>query len=294
MLKGKYGYIDYIKMVGTPSATVTPEPVYNITINADKTSVEKGGTVKLTAKVTVDGAEVTDLSATGLYVYWSHNAESGKQDAEYSDSTSSLTMDVTLPSEGEYYFTAKLQDSAWTTVKEAYITLTGTAVTSGGESNDKVSDDNGNNNAGSNDNSGNNGDENNNNSNTDNGNDNSNDNTTNQTTTETEVVKNVELVNADFTSALDGTWTGEVTGGWGEGNAMDVVSYSEDSYLKLPSYVAKSSGSNYSWGYIDSISMSTTIKYTGDTPNAIVYAVIMMAGVAVVGYTISKKRKVEF
>ncbi|MCD8385018.1 MAG: glycosyl hydrolase 53 family protein, partial [Clostridiales bacterium] len=114
------------------------DPVYAVTASADATEVTAGDTVSLSATVTVDGAEVADLEAQGLYLWWytdiwdvGHTA--GNSDAVYSsydnNSGYSLSADVTLPSEGTYYIAAKLQDSDYADLTEAvYITITVSAA----------------------------------------------------------------------------------------------------------------------------------------------------------------------
>ncbi len=321
-----------------------PAPVYEFSIAADKTEVAPGETVKLTATVKKDGVEVTDLESAGLHIWWSHDWSNGEQDAVYDSANSrNLTCDVKVTSEGEYYFSAKLQDASWTDIDQKYITLKGKAtdVTETTDTNDGD--------AGI------------------------------EEQTEGEQGTNIELVNADFSTSPTGTWTGEVTSGWIEGNSMDVVSYSTDAWLELPSYVgttglkfsmnhsetmtvlqwlesvpagtytitapvmgentdiylvlgdqeikatslsgynnwskakatftitedmtdvkvgfklvAKSSGSNYSWGWIDSISLVKGVPATGDTTNVMGFVALMVTGAALVFYTSVKRRKVNF
>lgn len=88
-----------------------------VTADSDVTQVEAGSTVKLTAKVTLDGNEIKDLKSAGLYLWWYADKwldghSDGKTDITQSDSTGlTLTQNVTLNEVGSYYIVAKLQDS---------------------------------------------------------------------------------------------------------------------------------------------------------------------------------------
>lgn len=106
---------------------------YQVTISANtEETLHVGDTASLTAKVTLDGKEITDLAGAGLHLWWwtdtwAEGHAAGLTDAEYSNndgnSGSSFTTDVTLPSEGTYYIAAELQDSSNTRLGIAYIPL---------------------------------------------------------------------------------------------------------------------------------------------------------------------------
>ncbi len=107
----------------TVSGSSSTEEGYSVAVSADATEVEPGGTVSLTATVKLDGEEITDLKAAGLYLWWwtdTWNYSDGNSDATYSNyddnSGYSLMADVTLPTEGTYYIVAELQDSSYTDV----------------------------------------------------------------------------------------------------------------------------------------------------------------------------------
>lgn len=105
---------------------VKADTVYDMTVTAESFSGNVGDTITLTADVTDNGTEVTDLNASGLAVYWwcTNNENNG---VSYDSSSSRLTNDVTINATGEYYFTVKLQETTgWTTIKEVYVTVTGT------------------------------------------------------------------------------------------------------------------------------------------------------------------------
>lgn len=105
--------------------------VYNVEITADNTSVKAGETVSLTAKVTKNGEEITDLEAAGLYLWWWtdtwNDHTDGNSDAIYSNydanSGYSLTADVTLKSVGNYYIVAELQDADSASLAKNFVTL---------------------------------------------------------------------------------------------------------------------------------------------------------------------------
>ncbi|MCD8382035.1 MAG: hypothetical protein LUC30_03835, partial [Clostridiales bacterium] len=113
----------------TEDAADDSSPVYALTASADVTEATAGDTVSLSATVTVDGTEVTDLEDQGLYLWWWtdtwNDHTDGNGDAIYSNydnnSGRSLTADVTLPSEGTYYIVAELQDSGYADVADTVV-----------------------------------------------------------------------------------------------------------------------------------------------------------------------------
>ena len=52
-------------------------------------------------------------------------------------------------------------------------------------------------------------------------------------------------------------------------------------------------GSADGWGFVDNIKMQGGVPTTGDTTNAYAYVILMMAGLAIVGYSV-KRNKVQF
>lgn len=351
---GGWGYLDSINLTSSDVTVLTTDPVaapvYTVEATVDKTSIEQNGTVKLTAVVKKDGVVVSqdqlddeDIQLWWWADKWKDGHTDGLVDAKFTNydenSGYSLTAEATLPSVGTYYIMAELRETAPSdTESGAWVAETNVKIvttSSGGSSNpDDGLDD-----------------------------------------TETEdTAVNIELVNADFTSPLDGTWTGAVNGEWGNGNSMDVVAYSSDAWLELPSYVgttglkfsmnhgetmtisqwvaslpagtytitapvmgentdvylvlgdqeikatslsgyndwskakatftisedmtdvkvgfklvATSSGSDYSWGWIDSISLVKGVPATGDNNMTWLYVMILMAGVAVTCVGMKKK-----
>lgn len=350
--------IEYAIVTSTEPAAQTPNPDdYTFTITPDKESVVEGGTIKLTATVTKDGQPVTDLEANGLHVWWSHNWDSGNQDADYDSTNSrSLTCDVKLNSVGEYYFIVKLEHQdgdVWTQIGETqYLTLTATEKNTTTEPKDEEDSK----------------DE-------------------EEPKDEEDVVINVELKNTGFESALEDIWYGSaVDGTWEDatqyekidytdsrvngiskpenagnsllkfnlasGDQIDIVQWveklpagtytitapvmgnnakvqfvlgtsenpsvkgsvqldgwnswktakatfvvKEDMYnvqigFRLTATEPADSNDQYSWGYIDNINVKA-VPNTGDTTNVYAYVLLMMAGLAVVGYTV-KRNKVQF
>ena len=109
---------------------------YDITVSANATEVKQGESVTLTAKVTKNGEEVTDLAAEGLKLWWwadkwEAGNEDGLVDAVLSgyDSTNGTSLEIgaKLPSAGTYYMVAKLEDSTGT-IKLVTTTVNTTAV----------------------------------------------------------------------------------------------------------------------------------------------------------------------
>ncbi|MBP3677124.1 MAG: hypothetical protein J6I97_02125 [Agathobacter sp.] len=332
-----------------------PADVYTVEVSADKESVTAGETVSLTAVVKKNGEAVTDLTGLELW-FWADQWAEGHEDGLVNSDTvtnlvvngntgATLTDTVTLKTAGKYYMIAELKVPNADSVKDC-VTLTATAATNAGgqettpETEEEVKEE--------------------------------------EKVVEKPVV--IELDNSNFSTATDGTWTGEIANGeWQDGNDMQVLSYSSDSYLELPDYVgttglkfnmeqgntmtisqwvetlkagtytitapvmgentdvylvlgdkeikatslsgynswtkakatfkitedmtdvkvgfklvATSSGSDsWSWGWIDSIQLIKTVPGTGDTTNAYAYVILMMAGLAIVGYSV-KRNKVQF
>lgn len=130
---GEYWYdVTFRDETGTSYTTwfgimVTEEalPEYEITVIPSAPTGEEGETISLTATVTVDGEEVTDLAGNDLAVYWwtDDNTDNG---VTYDSSNSTLTNSITLNKAGTYNFTVKLNQAVdpWSTLKTATFTLT--------------------------------------------------------------------------------------------------------------------------------------------------------------------------
>ena len=104
---------------------------YVVTVSADRTSVTPGDTVSLTATVTYNGEEITDLDVEGLnFTWWAdswNDHADGNSDATVSDEHSLTEATTTLPTEGTYYIAGELYDSNWTSLYRAYVIITVTA-----------------------------------------------------------------------------------------------------------------------------------------------------------------------
>lgn len=129
---GYWGYLDNLKLFQTASGSQEPEEGYKLSVSVSNPEPQVGDTVSLTAEVTCDGQEITDLAGAGLHLWWwtdtwAEGHEDGLSDAAYSNyddnSGLSLTADVTLPSEGTYYIAAELQDSSNVRQAITYIPL---------------------------------------------------------------------------------------------------------------------------------------------------------------------------
>ena len=108
---------------------------YQVVVTVDNSVPTVGDTVRLIAKVTYNGEEVTDLEAKGLNLWWwadqwMSGHEDGKLDASFGNYSNgkahSLQVDVTFPSVGNYYIAITLEDTAngnATLFKDTVITL---------------------------------------------------------------------------------------------------------------------------------------------------------------------------
>lgn len=91
------------------------EEGYKITITPSLDSVEIGNQITLTAKVTNNGAEVTDLEQAGLHLFWWDNTNNSDSWFGDYDKTNgySLTLKINPQAVGTFEIQAKLQDSSW-------------------------------------------------------------------------------------------------------------------------------------------------------------------------------------
>lgn len=114
---GAYGYIDRVDLEGSNNDG------YKVALSADTTSVEKGGTVNLTATATYNGQNVTLGDDYKLW-FWE---EDGAGDAWCSNTTGTVLENVvTLPSTGTYKINAELKNAANERVAIATVELTAT------------------------------------------------------------------------------------------------------------------------------------------------------------------------
>ncbi len=102
------------------------ETGYRLTVTADATSVEVGGTVTLTASVTENGQAVPDLAAAGLHLYWWDNTNNSVDWLGGYDSADDSCLAVTVcpQAAGTYEIQARLQDSTWQDLSIQKISLT--------------------------------------------------------------------------------------------------------------------------------------------------------------------------
>ena len=116
----------FTAMTGTIKAADAEEG-YKVAVTPSVTSSPAAGeTVSLTAKVTNNGEEITDLASAGLKLWWWtdtwNDHADGNGDAVYSNyddnSGNSLTADVTLPAAGKYYIVAELKNGSESLWKE--------------------------------------------------------------------------------------------------------------------------------------------------------------------------------
>ncbi|MBD5554998.1 MAG: hypothetical protein HDQ95_06565, partial [Roseburia sp.] len=104
---------------------------YQVVVTPSATSVKQGDTISLSAKVTNNGEEITDLKSADVQLWWwadSWNSHTdGNSDASFSNydenSGYSLTADVTVPSVGTYYIVAELKKGD-TSLESIYTTVT--------------------------------------------------------------------------------------------------------------------------------------------------------------------------
>lgn len=93
---------------------------YKVVVTPDTYEAKTGETVSLSAKVTYNGTEITDLESEKLFLWWWvdswNDHKDGLSDCTFSNydgnSGHSLTADVTVPSNGTYYIAAELKDSS--------------------------------------------------------------------------------------------------------------------------------------------------------------------------------------
>lgn len=89
---------------------------YHIEVTVDNENPKAGDTVHFTAKVMNGDSEITDLNAAGLSLWWwpdqwTIGHEDGMLDTVPSDNSGSVfEVDMTLPSVGNYYIVAQLQN----------------------------------------------------------------------------------------------------------------------------------------------------------------------------------------
>lgn len=110
---GGWGQID--NFVLKKAEQQEPEEGYKITITPGQDSVEVGNPITLTAKVTNNGTEITDLAEAGLHLYWWDNTnDSGDWFVDYDGTNGySLTLNINPQKAGTFEIQAKLQDSSW-------------------------------------------------------------------------------------------------------------------------------------------------------------------------------------
>ena len=144
MRRKRYGFLSILLAFVMAFATILPSGVgqmvakaeetqsYELTISSDADSVETGNLITLTAKVTCNGEEITDISSVGLHLYWWNNtAGEGNGDSWFvncnqsTDNVLALQMKPQLA--GTYEIQAKLQDSSWKdlTIQKYTINVTG-------------------------------------------------------------------------------------------------------------------------------------------------------------------------
>lgn len=91
------------------------EEGYKITITPSADSVETGKQITLTAKVTNDGTEITNLEEAGLHLFWWDNTNNSDSWFVEYDGTNghSLTLNINPDKVGTFEIQAKLQNSSW-------------------------------------------------------------------------------------------------------------------------------------------------------------------------------------
>ena len=78
---------------------------------------------------------------------------------------------------------------------------------------------------------------------------------------------------------------------WDTAKATFVVE--EDMYNVQIGFKFVATGTANGWGFVDNLEMQGGVPTTGDTTNAYAYVILMMAGLAIVGYSV-KRNKVQF
>ncbi|MCI1769699.1 MAG: glycosyl hydrolase 53 family protein [Mageeibacillus sp.] len=124
--------VDPVYVTVTVTDSSSEEKGYSLSLNKTEATVAPGQSVDLSATVKSDGQTVSDLSASGLHLWWwtdSWNSHStGNSDAVYSNydsnSGNSLAATVTFPTAGTYYICAELKDASSDVVDPVYITVT--------------------------------------------------------------------------------------------------------------------------------------------------------------------------
>ena len=124
--------VDPVYVTVTVTDSSSEEEGYSLSLNKTEATVAPGQSVDLSATVKSDGQTVSDLSASGLHLWWwtdSWNSHStGNSDAVYSNydsnSGNSLAATVTFPTAGTYYICAELKDASSDVVDPVYITVT--------------------------------------------------------------------------------------------------------------------------------------------------------------------------
>lgn len=91
------------------------EEGYKFTLTPSAASVETGNQMTLTATVTNNGAEVTNLEQAGLHLFWWDNTNNSDSWFGDYDKTNgySLTLKINPQAVGTFEIQAKLQDSSW-------------------------------------------------------------------------------------------------------------------------------------------------------------------------------------
>ncbi len=129
-----------LSLVGGGASIVkadTTEEGYKVVVTPETYEAKTGDTVSLSAKVTYNGTEITDLESENLFLWWwvdSWNDHTdGLSDCTFSnyDSNSghSLTADVTVPSNGTYYIAAELKDSNADVAETVYAQINASSAT---------------------------------------------------------------------------------------------------------------------------------------------------------------------
>jgi len=124
--------------VEKPEQPSETEEGYVVVLNTDKAEVYAGEYANLTAKVTYNGNEITDLEEAGLYLWfwddvWSLDIDETEKLADsaflYDENGKghSMTATVTLSDAREYSIVAELQDESYTTITKAAVMVSAVA-----------------------------------------------------------------------------------------------------------------------------------------------------------------------